>query len=121
MNDSDVQITAQEALDFHSQGRPGKIEIVATKPMAIRREDIPKDIVDKEREIAKEQAAALGKPANILEKIAEGKLNSFFAENALIEQIFVKDNKSKIRDLLKQAGNATVTHLVRFKVGEEAS
>jgi len=96
-------------------------QAVATKPLAIRREDVPKELVEKEREIAKEQAAATGKPANILEKIAEGKLNSFFAENVLLEQIFVKDNKSKIRDLLKQAGNATVTHLVRFKVGEEAN
>lgn len=94
---------------------------VAAKPMAIRREDIPKELVDKEREIAKEQAAATGKPPNILDKIAEGKLNAYFAENVLLEQIFVKDNKSKIRDLLKHAGNAAVTHLVRFKVGEEAS
>ena len=94
---------------------------VATKPLAIRREDLPKALVDKEREIAKEQAAQTGKPANILEKIAEGKLNTFFAEHVLLEQVFVKDNKSKIRDLLKQAGNVSVTHLVRCKVGEESA
>lgn len=88
---------------------------VAAKPIAIRREDVPKEIVDKEREIAKEQAAATGKPANILEKIAEGKVNAFFGDNVLLEQIFVKDNKTKVRDLLKQA---TVTHMVRFRVGE---
>jgi elongation factor Ts len=88
---------------------------VAAKPIAIRREDVPKEVVDKEREIAKEQAAATGKPANILEKIAEGKVNAFFGDNVLLEQIFVKDNKTKVRDLLKQA---TVTHLVRFRVGE---
>jgi len=88
---------------------------VAAKPIAIRREDVPKEVVDKEREIAKEQAASTGKPANILEKIAEGKVNAFFGDNVLLEQIFVKDNKTKVRDLLKQA---TVTHLVRFRVGE---
>ena len=94
------------------------MHIVAARPMAIRREEIPKEIVDKEREIAKEQAAQTGKPANILEKIAEGKLNTFFAENVLLEQVFVKDNKTKIRDLLKQAGNVTLTHFERFRVGE---
>ncbi len=88
--------------------------VVAAKPMAIRREDVPKEIVDREREIAKAQAAQTGKPANILDKIAEGKLNTFFAENVLLEQIFVKDSKIKIRDLLKQAN---VTHMVRFHVG----
>jgi elongation factor Ts len=92
---------------------------VATKPLAVRREDIPKEVVDKEREIAKEQAAQTGKPANILEKIAEGKVNAFFAENVLLEQIFVKDNKTKIRDLL--GGKSSITHLIRFRIGEEAS
>jgi elongation factor Ts len=88
---------------------------VATKPMAIRREDVPADVVARERDIARKQAEQTGKPANILDKIAEGKVNTFFAENVLLEQIFVMENKTKIRDLLKQA---TVTHLVRFKVGE---
>jgi elongation factor Ts len=94
---------------------------VASKPLAIRREDVPQEVVDREREIAKVQAAQTGKPANIVDKIAEGKLNTFFAENVLLEQIFVKDNKSKIRELLKAAGDATVTHMVRFKVGEEGA
>src|SRR5262245_41922970 len=92
---------------------------VATKPLAIRREDIPQEIVDREREIGRKQAEQSGKPANLLDKIAEGKLNTFFAENALLEQIFVKDNKTKIRDLL--GGKATVTDMIRYRVGEEAS
>src|SRR5262245_19642250 len=54
---------------------------VATRPLAIRREDVPKEIVDREREIARKQAEQTGKPANLLDKIAEGKLNTFFAEN----------------------------------------
>src|SRR5205809_105381 len=87
----------------------GDDEGVGTKPLAIRREDIPKDLVDREREIGRKQAEQTGKPANLLDKIAEGKLNTFFAENALLEQVFVKDNKKKIQDLL---GKATVTHLI---------
>jgi elongation factor Ts len=95
---------------------------VAAKPMAIRREDISPSLVDKEREIAREQAAQTGKPANILDKIAEGKLNTWFGEKVLLEQIYAKgDNKAKVRDVLKQAGGVTVTDLVRFKVGEEST
>jgi elongation factor Ts len=90
--------------------------VVATKPLAIRREDFPKEVVDRERDIARKQAEQTGKPANLVDKIAEGKLNTFFAENALIEQVWVKDNKSKIRELL--GANTTVTHMIRFRVGE---
>jgi elongation factor Ts len=92
---------------------------VATKPLAIRREDIPKDLVDREREIGRKQAEQSGKPANLLDKIAEGKLNAFFAENSLLEQVFVKDNTKKVRDLL--GGNITMTHMIRYRVGEEGS
>ena len=88
---------------------------VATKPMAVRREDVPAEVVERERDIARKQAEQTGKPANILDKIAEGKVNAFFGENVLLEQIFVKDNKLKVRDLLKQA---SVSQLVRFRVGE---
>jgi elongation factor Ts len=88
---------------------------VATKPMAVCREDIPAEVVARERDIARKQAEQTGKPANIVDKIAEGKVNAFYGENVLLEQIFVKDNKTKIRDLLKQA---KITDLVRFRVGE---
>jgi elongation factor Ts len=87
--------------------------------LAIRREDIPKEVVDREREIGRKQAEQTGKPANLLDKIAEGKLNTFFAENTLLEQIFVKDNKTKIRDLV--GPKATVTNMLRFRVGEESN
>lgn len=93
--------------------------IVAAKPIALRREDVPAEVVEKEREIAREQAAQTGKPANIVEKIAEGKLSTWFGERVLLEQGFVKDPKTKIRDLLKQTGGANVTGFERFKVGEE--
>lgn len=120
-----VHFNFQEAAMLRLEGQGATPELandiamhaVAARPLAIRREDVPADVIAREREIAKKQAEQTGKPANILDKIAEGKLNTFFAENVLLEQIFVKDNKTKIRDLLKQA---TVTDLVRFKVGEEA-
>src|SRR5262249_5550440 len=122
-----VHFDYQQAAVVRLEGATATVELandiathaVATKPLAIRREDVPKDIVDREREIARKQAEQTGKPPNLLDKIAEGKLNTFFADNALLEQIFVKDNKTKVRDLL--GGKATVTHLIRFRVGEESA
>ncbi len=94
------------------------MHITAKNPVAARREDVPKETVEKEMEIARSQAAATGKPANIVEKIAEGKLKTWFAENVLLEQPFVKDDSKTIGDLLKSAG-LTLVRFVRFKVGEK--
>jgi len=97
------------------------MHITATRPIAARREEVPAEVVEKEKEIAKAQIANdpknAGKPANILEKIAEGKLKTWFAENVLVEQPFVKDDSKTVGDLLKTAG-LTLKGFVRFKVGE---
>lgn len=97
------------------------MHITATKPIAARREDVPADLVEKEKEIAKAQIANdpknAGKPANILEKIAEGKLKTFFAENVLTDQPFVKDPAKTVGQLLQAAG-LKVVRFVRYKVGE---
>lgn len=93
------------------------MHITAKNPVAARREDVPATLIDKEREIAKAQAAATGKPANIVDKIAEGKLKSWFAENVLVEQPFVKDDTKLVGDVLKAAG-LKVVGFVRYKVGE---
>lgn len=93
------------------------MHITAKNPVATRREDVPKETVAKEMEIARSQAAATGKPANIVDKIAEGKLKTWFAENVLLEQPFVKDDSKTIGDLLKSAG-LTLVKFVRLKVGE---
>jgi elongation factor Ts len=93
------------------------MHITAKRPVAGRREEIPAALLDKEREIARSQAAATGKPANIVDKIAEGKLKTWFAENVLLEQPFVKDDSKTVGDLLKGAGLSLV-RFVRYKVGE---
>ncbi len=99
------------------------VHITAMNPMAVRRDDVPADLVAKEKEIALSQIAAdpknKSKPANILEMIVEGKLKTWFADNVLVDQIFVKDEtKSKtVGDLLRAAG-LTPVKFVRFKVGE---
>jgi elongation factor Ts len=97
--------------------RDVSMHITAKNPVAGRREDVPAALIEKEKEIAKSQAAATGKPANIVEKIAEGKLKTWFAENVLVEQPFVKDDSKTVGELLRSAGLKLV-RFIRYKVGE---
>jgi len=93
------------------------MHITAKNPVAARREDVPASTLEKEKEIARTQAAATGKPANIVEKIAEGKLKTWLAENVLVEQPFVKDDSKTVGQLLQGAGLKLI-RFVRYKVGE---
>jgi elongation factor Ts len=93
------------------------MHITAKNPIAARREDVAADVIAKEKEIARSQAAATGKPANVVEKIAEGKMKTWFAENVLLEQPFVKDAAKTVGELLQSAGLKFV-RFVRLQVGE---
>jgi elongation factor Ts len=97
------------------------MHITARNPAYGRREDVPADVVSKEQEIAKSQIAAdpknANKPPQIVEKIAEGKMKTWFAENVLVEQPFVKDDSKSVDELLKSNGLKLVK-FVRYKVGE---
>ena len=97
--------------------RDVSMHITAKNPVAARREDVSPALIEKEKEIARSQAAATGKPANIVDKIAEGKMKTWFAENVLLEQPFVKDDSKTVGDLLKSAG-LTLVRFVRLRVGE---
>jgi elongation factor Ts len=88
-------------------------------PIAINRDDMPADVVEKERSFLTNQALESGKPENVVEKMVAGRINKFFAENCLVEQKFVKDPDKSVRDLLAEAGQ--VARFVRFKLGEAAS
>jgi len=89
----------------------------ATDPMAISPSDIPEDVIEKEREIYKAQSEESGKPADIVEKMIEGKIRKFLSEVSLTEQDFVKDPGLKIKDILKD-NNASIIGFTRFEVGE---
>ncbi|MEG8945826.1 translation elongation factor Ts [Rosettibacter firmus] len=93
------------------------MQIAAMRPISIYREEVDKSIIDKELEIYKEVARKEGKPEQVLEKIAMGKLNKFYEENCLIEQIFVKDNTKKVGNLIEEFNkqNNTQIKLLRFK------
>jgi elongation factor Ts len=93
------------------------MHITAKNPVAAKRDEVPAELINKEKEIAKAQAAATGKAANIVERIAEGKLKTWFAENVLLEQPFVKDDSKTVGDLLKSA-KLNLVRFVRYKVGE---
>jgi len=95
-------------------------------PIAVDRADVPAEVIEKERKILTAQAMESGKPANVVEKMVDGRMNKFFSENCLLAQGFVKDPDTSIRDLLAKAGKAsggtlTVQSFVRFKLGEAAS
>jgi elongation factor Ts len=93
------------------------IAAVQPTPVAARREEVDAALVAKEKEIAKAKAEATGKPAQIAEKIAEGQMKTWYAENVLVEQPFVKDQAKTVGQILKDAG-LEVTKFVRYKVGE---
>lgn len=89
----------------------------ASNPRFANREEVSADEIEREREVLKNQALAEGKPANIVEKMVEGRLSKFFEEYVLVEQPFVKDTDKKVAVLLKEAG-ATLKGFTRFQVGE---
>ena len=99
------------------------IQIAATNPVAIDRESIPQDILEKEREIYATQAKESGKPEKVIEKIVEGKLKKFFSEACLLEQPFVKNPDITVQDLInemiaKTGENIVMRRFVRFQLGE---
>jgi elongation factor Ts len=93
------------------------MHVAATNPLAVDSSGLSQDVLAKEREIVTAQAQTSGKPANIVEKMVEGRLQKFVQEVCLVHQPFVKNPDQKIEDLLKQAG-AKVLSFVRFEVGE---
>jgi len=111
--------------EFQDFSRDIAMHIAATSPMGIKREDISEDIIEKEKEIYKEQALQSGKPENIIDKMTEGRLNKFYQENVLLEQSFVKDPDKVISDLLsniisKLGENIEIKRFSRFQLGELA-
>ncbi len=99
-------------------GHEVAMQIAAMAPVAVDKDDVPSDIIEREIEIGKEQARLEGKPEDMIEKIAIGKLNKFYKESTLLNQEFVRDNKLSVRDYLNKVENGlTVTAFKRFMLG----
>ena len=96
------------------------MQIAAAEPRWVAPKDVPAETVNEEREIAKAQAAASGKPAQVIEKIAEGKVGKFYEQVCLLEQPFVKDPAKKVSAVLAERGGPLVKGFLRFKLGEGA-
>tara|TARA_B100002049_G_C16081728_1_gene377527 strand:+ start:2636 stop:3235 length:600 start_codon:yes stop_codon:yes gene_type:complete len=101
------------------------MQIAATNPIAISKDDLSSDLIDKERDIYTEQAKSTGKPDNVVKKIVDGKIEKFIEENCLINQSFIKDPDVKIDQLIQEAiaklgENITINRFVRFALGEKS-
>lgn len=110
--------------DFQQLGKDVAMQVAASAPLALTREELDQDIVEKERDIFKNQALQAGKPENIVDRIIEGKMEKFFSEVCLIEQPFIKDDKMTVEDLVKAAigkigENIEINRFARFEVGAD--
>jgi elongation factor Ts len=99
------------------------LQIAATNPAYLSKEDVPEDAIENEKEILRKQALREGKPEKIVEKIVSGRIEKYFQENCLLEQPFVKDQDLTINDILKEliskiGENIVVRRFVRFEMGE---
>jgi elongation factor Ts len=99
------------------------LHIAAMAPKYLKPEDVPADVLEREKEIFRAQGKQSGKPDNVIEKILEGRVNKFYSEVCLLEQLFVKDDKKKIQELVdeiagKLGENVHVSRFCRFELGE---
>lgn len=110
--------------DFLALQKEICLQIAAMSPQYISENDIPQQVIEKEKEIYREQMKNSGKPDNVIEKIIEGKLKKFYTEVCLLQQSYFKEEKKTIEDLIaekihKLGENITVKRFIRYQVGEE--
>jgi len=112
--------------DFQTLLKEVALQVAAANPQYVRREDVPADILERERGIYRAQMAESGKPANVIDKIVEGKLGSFYEQVCLLDQPSIRDPKTTVSQMhqaviAKLGENIGIARFVRFKVGEAAS
>jgi elongation factor Ts len=108
--------------EFRQLAKDIALHVASAKPIAVRTEDVPADVLERERRVYRAQVAEEKKPDAVKEKIVEGKLKKFFQENVLLEQPFVKDDKQTVGDLVKAMSGKTgekveVRRFARFELG----
>lgn len=110
--------------DFKKLAEEISMQIAAMAPRFVKIEDVPEEVINKEKEIIKEQLKNEKKPENVIEKIIEGRIQKFYEETVLLEQPFIRDEKKKIKELIaeviaKTGENIQVARFVRLQLGEE--
>jgi elongation factor Ts len=109
--------------EFQEFARDIAMQITASNPLYVKREDVPQNVIDKEKEIYKKQALESGKPEKIIEKIAEGKLEKFYQEICLVEQSYIKNPDITVKELMeelivKMGEKLLINRFIRFQLGE---
>jgi len=112
--------------EFQTLVKEIAMQIAAASPAYISRDSVPADVIEKEKSIYRAQMENSGKPANVIDKIVEGKLGSFYQQVVLPDQASIRDPKATVKDVVAQANQAlnatiTITRFARLKVGEAAS
>ncbi|MEM1380301.1 MAG: translation elongation factor Ts [Pseudomonadota bacterium] len=107
----------KNADELQEVGKQVAMHIAAARPQALNVEGLDQAVVQREKDVLSDQARASGKPDNIIEKMVEGRIRKFYEESVLLEQIFVIDGETKVKDVVKNAG-ATLKAYVRFELGE---
>jgi elongation factor Ts len=110
--------------DFKTLAREVAMHIASAAPLAVDKDGVPAEAVERERRIAEEQVRASGKPDHLVAKIVDGKLEAFYKQVALLSQPWIREDKKTIGDLIKEASsklgeNVQVRRFVRFQMGEE--
>jgi elongation factor Ts len=124
----EVHTTSAESTgkeEFNTLLRDISMQIAAANPQFVSRENVPEDVLARERDIQRSRALGEGKPEKMVDKIAEGRMSKFYEEVCLMEQPFIRENTITVAELIKAAagklgGNLSVTRFVRFKVGDAA-
>jgi elongation factor Ts len=111
--------------EFQALVKDIAMHVAATSPLYVAKEEVPAQVLEKEKEIYRAQAAAQGKPANVLDKIAEGKLKDYYATYCLLEQPYIRDGKLTVGQLVQEKvavikENIVVRRFARFRVGEDS-
>ena len=109
--------------EFNHLGHEICMQIAAANPQYVRPEDVPEDVLQREREIYRQQLIEEGKPAQAIDKILEGKVRKFYETSCLLEQEYIRDSSKKIKDLVtemiaKLGENIVVKRFARFSIGE---
>jgi len=100
-------------------GKDIAMQVAAAAPIALTRAEVPKEKIEKEAEILREQAKNEGKPAQVIERIVNGRLEKYYQEVVLLDQPFIKDGGKSVAELLKEAGSVEVKGFARFQLGEK--
>ena len=109
--------------EFKAFARDIAMQIAASKPEYVKREEVPQEVIEKEREILRAQALNEGKPANVVEKMVEGRIEKYYKEVCLLEQPFIKNPDVTVKELLNEkiskiGENINIRRFVRFELGE---